>query len=571
MQSVEPAAVSERTPPAPEPSARLAIGLKLAYGMPAFAGAAMAVPIAVHMTKFYSDTVGVALGFIALAQALARVFDAITDPLMGWISDRTNTRWGRRRPWIFVGAPIAVIFFVMLFAPPSDLDPPRAVAWFTISIFGFFVLNTIYGIPHYGLGPELTSDYQERNSLFAYREGCILLGTMLAAAIPSIAIGQLKQEGMSQADAERQVYRVFAVICSALMVLLYWWMCYRVPENPEYYKRKPNPLIPGVRRVLRNRPFRILLACYLITSLTGAIPGIFMPYYLQYVLGLENWSEHLGGGLLTYFGAGFLSDALVPVYVVLAWAGAAFGCGFVVGPSIQADVIDYDELYTGKRREAQYGALWAIAAKFAVIPSASIALSIMAAAGFEPNVAQTETVRWTIRAIYGLAPASMLVIGLCVAVFFPINERIHREVIAGIRAHREGRMALDPLTGRELPPPADRGIDEETGWYLDHFSRRELRRAVAQGHGVLARDARLGVAFSALACGAFSWYTVHALSDLSVQPGPDVVLSVIGAGIGLTGLCFHAVRVRAARLAAAVPDHDIRAHVASTDRFAQDG
>ena len=104
MQSVEPAAVSERTPAAPEPSTRLAVGLKLAYGMPAFAGAAMAVPIAVHMTKFYSDTVGVALGFIALAQALARVFDAITDPLMGWISDRTNTRWGRRRPWIFIGA-----------------------------------------------------------------------------------------------------------------------------------------------------------------------------------------------------------------------------------------------------------------------------------------------------------------------------------------------------------------------------------------------------------------------------------------------------------------------------------
>jgi GPH family glycoside/pentoside/hexuronide:cation symporter len=611
MRGVEPAALSEHPTAGPAPGARLAVGVKLAYGMPAFAGAAMAVPIAVHMTKFYSDTVGVALGFIALAQALARAFDAITDPLMGWISDRTNTRWGRRRPWIFVGAPIAVIFFVMLFSPPSDLDPARAVAWFTASIFGFFVLNTIYGIPHYGLGPELTSDYHERNSLFAYREGCIMLGTMLAAAVPSIAIGQLRRRGVSQAEAERVVYTYFAVVCSALMVLLYWWMCYRVRENPEYYTRKPNPLIPGVRRVLRNRPFRILLACYLITSLTGAIPGIFMPYYLQYVLGLENWSDHLGGGLLTYFGAGFLSvplfwlrlmkrygkkpiwlsnfvlgmtassslfaipsfwsgaDALVPVYVVLAWAGAAFGCGFVVGPSIQADVIDYDELYTGKRREAQYGALWAIATKFAVIPSASIALSVMATAGFEPNVEQTETVQWTIRAIYGLAPASMLIVGLCVAVFFPINERIHRSIIAGIQAHREGRAAEDPLTGMELPPPGDRGVDEETGWYLDHFSRRELRRAVATGHGVLVRDAWLAVGVSALVCGAFSWYTIHALSDLSVQPGPDVVLSVIGAGVGLTCLCFHAVRVRAARFAAAVSDDDMRTHVESTHRFAQ--
>jgi len=150
-------------------SRKLSVGLKLTYGMPAFAGAAMFVPIAVHMTKFYSDTVGVALGFIALAQALARAFDAITDPLMGWISDRTRSRWGRRRPYIFIGAPVSAIFFVGLFAPPESMDSLTAAAWFTAMLFGFFVLHTIYGIPHYGLGPELTSDYHERNSLFAYR------------------------------------------------------------------------------------------------------------------------------------------------------------------------------------------------------------------------------------------------------------------------------------------------------------------------------------------------------------------------------------------------------------------
>jgi GPH family glycoside/pentoside/hexuronide:cation symporter len=607
IDAVEPAkALPEQEPQtesARRASGRLSLGLKLSYGMPSFAGAAMAVPIAVHMTKFYSDTVGVALGFIALAQALARAFDAITDPLMGWISDRTRTRWGRRRPYIAIGAPVSAIFFVGLFAPPESLDSLAAAGWFTVMIFGFFVLHTIYGIPHYGLGAELTSDYHERNSLFAYREFCILAGTMVAAAVPSIVVSRLKAGGVEQALAERQVYFWLAAVMSTLVVLLYWWLCYRVPENPEYYSRKPNPLVPGVRRVLRNRPFRILLLCYLITSVTGAIPGIFLPFYLQYVLGLENWLELLGGMLLVYFGSGMLSVPLfwlrlarrwgkrnawllhyvlgmtaslslfaipsiwpgaagiLPVYVVLLWAGTAFGSGFVLAPSMQADVIDYDELYTGRRREAQYGALWAIVFKFALIPSVSIPLAILASVGFEPNVEQTETVKWTIRAIYGIAPATMQLAAMCIAFLYPISHDVHAAVLAGIEAHRNREPARDPLTGRTLPPPEDRGLDEETGWFLDHFSPGELSRALRRGRGALVRDAWLWLGISALVCVGFTLYTVWGLGDLSEQPGPAVVLSVMVAGIGLTGICFHAIRLRASRRARSVSDQEIRAHV----------
>jgi GPH family glycoside/pentoside/hexuronide:cation symporter len=612
---VEPAApLSEQEPstgPDPRAARKLSVGLKLTYGMPAFAGAAMFVPIAVHMTKFYSDTVGVALGFIALAQALARAFDAITDPLMGWLSDRTRTRWGRRRPYIFIGAPVSAIFFVGLFAPPESMDSLAAAAWFTAMLFGFFVLHTIYGIPHYGLGPELTSDYHERNSLFAYREFCILLGTMVAVAVPSIVVARLKAGGVEQTVAERQVYFWLAAVAATMLVLLYWWLCYRIQEKPEYYARESNPLVPGVRRVLRNRPFRILLVCYLITATIGAIPGIFMPYYLQYVLGLENWLELLGAMLLVYFGSGLLSVPLfwlrlarrwgkrnawllhyllgmtaslslftipsiwpgeagiLPVYVVLLWAGMAFGAGVVLAPSMQADVIDYDELYTGRRREAQYGALWAIVTKFAMIPSVAVPLAVLASVGFEPNVEQTDTVQWTIRAIYGIAPATMSFVAFCIAFRFPVTQSVHAAVLAGVAAHRNGEAAEDPLTGKVLPPPADRGLDEETGWYLDHFSEGELRRALRQGHAVFTRDAWLGLGIATVVCAGATLYSVWALSDLSVQPGLAVVLSVVLAGIGLTGICFHAVRLRASRRARAVPDDEIRIHVEISQRFSQ--
>ena len=612
METATPRSETEpQAAPDSRASRKLSVGLKLTYGMPAFAGAAMFVPIAVHMTKFYSDTVGVALGFMALAQALARAFDAITDPLMGWLSDRTRSRWGRRRPYIFIGAPISAIFFVGLFAPPESMDSLSAAAWFTAMLFGFFVLHTIYGIPHYALGPELTSDYHERNSLFAYREFCILLGTMVAVAVPSIVVSQLKNAGVEQAVAERQVYFWLAAVMSALLVLLYWWLCYRIHERPEYYSRKPNPLVPGVRRVLRNRPFRILLVCYLITATIGAIPGIFLPFYLQYVLGLENWLELMGAMLLVYFGSGMLSvpffwlrvarrwgkrnawllhyllgvtaslslfaipslwpgeAGILPVYIVLLWAGTAFGAGVVLAPSMQADVIDYDELYTGRRREAQYGALWAIVAKFAMIPSVSIPLAALATVGFEPNVEQTDTVKWTIRIIYGIAPATMSLVAFCIAFRFPITQRVHAAVLAGIEAHRNGESAEDPLTGKVLPPPAERGLDEETGWYLDHFSEGELRRALHAGHGVLTRDAWLWLGVATAVCAGATLYAVWALSDLSVQPGLAAVLSVMLAGIGLTGMCFHAIRVRASRRARAVPDEEIRIHVDISERFSQ--
>src|SRR5258705_8267423 len=152
------------------PAGRLSLGTKLAYALPAMAGAGMGVPIAISMTKFYSDNVGVALGFIALGQAISRAFDAISDPLMGWVSDRTRSRWGRRRPWMFIGAPLAAVFFWMLFSPPEGLTPTGGAVWFTTSIFLFFVLNTLFGIPHYGLGPALTQDYHQRSSLFASRD-----------------------------------------------------------------------------------------------------------------------------------------------------------------------------------------------------------------------------------------------------------------------------------------------------------------------------------------------------------------------------------------------------------------
>ena len=553
---------------------KLPIGIKLAYGMPNFAGAAMVIPIAIHMNLFYSDTVLVPLGFIALAIAAARALDAITDPVMGWISDHTNTRWGRRIPWMFIGAPLCAISFVALFRPPEALTGTPAAGWFATTFILYFLFHTVYVIPHYGLGPELTPDYKERSSLFAWMEGFTLLGTMCAAALPGLVLIPML--------GARDAYFAFALIFGGILTVLYFWQCYRIKERPEYYQQAKNPLIPGVRRVMRNRPFRILLGSYVVGSISGAIPGLMTPYFVKYVLKPDNPDQLIGLYLLVYFATGFLTlpiwlrfvrrfgkkpisivsramgvcaslmlftmgeGDVVPSLLVLVWAGTAFGPAIFLGPSIQADVIDYDELYTGRRREAQYGAMWAIMTKFTVIPSAAVPLAVLASLGYVPNVDQSETVRFAISAIYGLVPAMFGVLSLLVFLLFPIKEKEHRAILAGIEAHKRGESAEDPLTGRMLPPPADRGVDEQTGWFLDHFSQRELERFSRKGAGALLRATSLAAlvsfAISAAALGAVGL----SLTDLSQTPGASMVFLVVIGGFGFSSGLYHLLRVRAA-------------------------
>ncbi|MGH2897138.1 MAG: MFS transporter, partial [Solirubrobacteraceae bacterium] len=106
----------------------------------------MAIPLAIHLTIFYSDVILVPLGVIALAKSLGRAFDALTDPLMGWISDRTRTRWGRRRPWLVVGAPGAALAFFAMFAPPEHFGPAAAGVWLGAMYIIYSIFQTIYQI-----------------------------------------------------------------------------------------------------------------------------------------------------------------------------------------------------------------------------------------------------------------------------------------------------------------------------------------------------------------------------------------------------------------------------------------
>jgi GPH family glycoside/pentoside/hexuronide:cation symporter len=574
------------------PPERLPTSTKILYGAPNVAGAALIIPILINMPKFYADVVLVPLGFLAIAIALARSLDAISDPVVGWLSDRTRTRWGRRRPYIFVGAPLCAIAFCAMMSPPAHLSGAAAGVWFGATFILFFIFHTLFILPYYALGPELTLDYNDRSSLFGIREAFTILGTIIAAGSPGFLMHAFGWN-------ERRVFSGLGIVFAIALTTLFWLLAIRVRERPNFATREPNPLVPGVRRALRNRPFSILLSSYVVGSITGLIPATLLPFYNAYVIQPKNPTLWLSIFLLGYFGMGFLCLPLwlmaarrfgkLPTWlasfvwgvsgggamfflgkgdtgllmILICWAGASFGAGLFLGPAMQADVIDYDEFHTGRRREAQYGAFWSILPKFIAIPSAAIPIAILASLGYVPNAVQPPAVLLAIRAIFALGPATCGTLSFLIAIRYPISEKIHGLIRAGIERHNRGETATDPLTGQEVPPPNARDVDEDTGWFLDNFSPGELKRYLERGASAPVKDVWRAAAASITVCLCAAILALERLGGASTDPGAVASLSVVVSGFSLAIFAFHIMRLSPARRLAsgAISEETVRAHL----------
>ena len=183
---------------------------KLAYAAPAFALAVVGIPIYVYIPKFYSDVVGVNIAIIGYVLLSVRIFDAITDPLIGFLSDKTHSRFGRRRPYIAIGAIFLALAIYLLFNPP-DASGLTVTVWFTAGIFSLFLFWTIVVVPYESLGPEISMDYHERTTLFGLRDGLLIAGTLAAASSPTI-IAAVFDLASDPAGERRQIFLAFRAL-----------------------------------------------------------------------------------------------------------------------------------------------------------------------------------------------------------------------------------------------------------------------------------------------------------------------------------------------------------------------
>jgi len=445
---------------------------KIAYAAPAFALAVVGIPVYVYIPKFYTDVVGINITVLGYLLFGVRIFDALTDPTLGYLSDKTHTPFGRRRPYIAVGSVFIALALYLLFNPPVASSTLETI-WFGICIYALFLFWTAVVVPFESLGPEITFDYDERTSLFGWRDGFLIAGTLVAASSPAM-VEWLFDLPAGHAG-ERLKFFWLAAIYGPLVVGSCWWCVTVIKEKK--YRFADTKLLGGLRDVIRNRPFVILLVSYTISAIGNNLPATLILYYVQYVLksdladvflllyfvsgiiflpgwillsrrtGKKNaWLASMIINTGAFFGVFFLGPGDAAIYGVLViLSGIGFGATLAIPSAIQADVIDYDELLTGDRREGQYIGLWSISKKLAAALGVGVGLAALGMSGYTPNVEQSEQVQFMLRTLYALVPSVCNILAFAIAMAYPISSQVHKDIRDAIAQRQNGQPVLDPL------------------------------------------------------------------------------------------------------------------------------
>lgn len=441
----------------PEPST-LPRSLLVFYGLPMSAFLMMSLPVAMWLMKFATDTLLIAPAAMGGIYAAARIWDAVSDPMAGYLSDRTRSSLGRRRSWLFASVVPLAATFVMLWTPPADFVGTAAVVWIAVALILWETASTAFYIPYNALGLELTSNYHERTRLFAWRQMLTTVG--FGSALGFIYLLRTAAQPRETAFSSALVVGLFVGVVIFLCAL-------RTPEPATHQGRGGVGLIASFVDVARNPHALMLFFIFGIESFGMGIVGTLSAFIMDDLVGridliealLAAWmipqfllvpfwirlSKRIGKKRLWLYGmcsvacgfAGqfFLAEGRwVQVFVCVLLIGAGSSISQVIGPSIQADVVDYDELQSGQRKEGAYAAVWNFIRKAGAAAAAGIGGAALSLGGYDASAEiQPESVKDAIRYTAGIIPAIFFVIGIFVFSRFSLNEAEHADVVARIR------------------------------------------------------------------------------------------------------------------------------------------
>jgi glycoside/pentoside/hexuronide:cation symporter, GPH family len=387
---------------------RLTLLRLLAYAAPALPLALLTLPFYFVVPATYV-ALGAPIAMVGTALLLVRIMDAVTDPLMGVIADRTRKRIPRKL-WFALGVPLTAVSAVMLFQPPDAMsDVTYLAVWSIFLSLGW----TIVIVPYSAWGAELSSDYSGRSKVAAFRETAVFIGTLIALVIPEL----VRQSGVATARVNIETLGFFALGIGIGLPALAAVAFFLTPEAPDR-SSAGLPLLAGFGEMARNRPFLRLIIAFLFNGLANGLPASLFFFFVSDRLEL---AESAGIFLLIYFGfglvgvpfwlwlarriakqkawalgmslacLGFLAAPLLPPDAFLGFLLVCIVTGFAVGadltlpPSIQADVIELDTARSGSERSATYMAAWSLATKLALALAVGIAFPVLSASGYDPS------------------------------------------------------------------------------------------------------------------------------------------------------------------------------------------
>lgn len=451
---------------------------KLAFGSGDVGPAVATGIMSFFLLYFFTDVARLSPATAGIILLINKLWDAVNDPLIGMLSDRIHTRWGRRRPWFLFGAiPFGVTFFLLFQVP--NLGASGKFWYYLIVSLALDIAFTVVNVPYTALTAELSRDYDERTSLNSYRFAFSIGSGLLAAFFHPIIVNAIKPTG-----GEQMGYAVSAAIWAVVATIPFFFAFWGTYERHRPDEEAPMPFRDALRATFSNRAFRYVTGIYLLSWLVVQTVSTLVIYYLTYwlrrselvpfvLLGVQGssliflfvWtavSRRIGKKGVYYYGMVwwivvsfllFIVQPSWPPYVIIilgVLAGVGVATAYLVPWAMLPDVIELDELKTGRRREGAFYGFFVLLQKLGLalglfLVSQGLAISgyITPPVGSTVPIVQPDSALLAIRLMIGPIPALVLAAGILLVHRFPITKKDHEATLAEL-AQRRAQAELAP-------------------------------------------------------------------------------------------------------------------------------
>ena len=437
---------------------------KIMYGAGDIGFSLTSTILGVYFLFFMIEVVGLRPGIAAIPIGIGKVWDFVNDPIFGYISDRTRTRWGRRRPYLLFGALPLALTFTMLWYRPNFESTVALVVYYSVAYIIFEASATLLYMPYFALTPELTSDYDERTSLTSYRMFFSILGSLLAFTLPLIIVGSFTPEN---APKVLLMGAIFGLMSALPMFVTF----FGTEERKDLIDLEKPTLWESIKSVWKNIPFRYGLGIFLATWISVDILQSSLLFYVKYVVQREpqndiimatifviamfalpiwNWvSERWSKRYAYIYGIAFWAVvqlaliSLTPntplgfLLVLCSMAGIGVAAAHVLPWAILPDAIEWYEYQTGERHEGMFYSITTLARKITSAVSVTFIGPILELTGYQPNVTQqsAEALRG-IKLVIGPLPALLLGLGIFIAYKYPLDREEFLKIVEKLKERK---------------------------------------------------------------------------------------------------------------------------------------
>ncbi|HUI70704.1 MAG TPA: MFS transporter [Spirochaetia bacterium] len=435
----------------------LSLGTKLGFGVCDLGGNLFFTIMGFYLLNFMTDVARLGAGLAGTAMLIGKICDALTDPTVGYLSDRTRSRWGRRRPWMFWGAIFLFFTMILQYTNPHIENQVWLFIYMALAYCLLTTAFTMVNIPYGSLTPELTPDFDERTTLNAFRMSFAVVGTFIGAGVVLKLAGAFASPDTG--------WTAMATVMGAVMLGTSFITVFTVKEPARAREEATGQ--QGIRATyaaaFRNRPFVLALSAFALhIGGTAVIQGALI-FYFKYIYGGgasfefalicllapvlvfipawtfiskrigKKWSYNIGMALVivAVFAIFLFARQAGPTffYIVMAVAGVGFSTHYVMPWSIVPDAVELDYAETGVRREGAFYGIWNFMNKVAVAVANVITGWVLAGFGYVANAAQTEPAKLGIQLLVGPIAAVFFIAGVIVLSFYPITKKYYETVI----------------------------------------------------------------------------------------------------------------------------------------------